>query len=100
MSGGQADPRLYQVRAAEGLSEDELVMEIGFVINCRIALRLVEAFKVKVSVELHPAISRDIEKSVEYGKRYFRVCPESFIIKVPLPPEGCIGISFRSVKGV
>ena len=76
--------------AASGLSREELVMEIGFVINCRIALRLVEAFKVKVSVELHPAISRDIEKSVEYGKRYFAVCPEYFIVKVPLTPEGLL----------
>ncbi len=76
--------------AASGLSRDELVMEVGFVINCRIALRLVEAFKVKVSVELHPAISRDLEKSVEYGKRYFRVCPEYFIVKVPLTPEGLL----------
>lgn len=74
--------------AASGLSREELVMEVGFVINCRIALRLVEAFKVKVSVELHPSISRDLEKSVEYGKRYFRVCPEYFIVKVPLTPEG------------
>ena len=76
--------------AASGLSREELVMEIGFVINCRIALRLVEAFKVKVSVELHPSVSRDIEKSVEYGKRYFAVCPEYFIVKVPLTPEGLL----------
>lgn len=78
--------------AASGLSREELVMEIGFVINCRIALRLVEAFKVKVSVELHPSISRDIEKSVEFGKRYFAVCPEYFIIKVPLTPEGLLTV--------
>lgn len=76
--------------AASGLSREELIMEIGFVINCRIALRLVEAFKVKVSVELHPAISRDLEKSVAYGKRYFAVCPEYFIVKVPLTPEGLL----------
>lgn len=76
--------------AASDLSREERVMEIGFVINCRIALRLVEAFKVKVSVELHPSISCDIEKSVEYGKRYFWVCPEYFIIKVPLTPEGLL----------
>lgn len=76
--------------AASGLSREELIMEIGFVINCRIALRLVEAFKVKVSVELHPSISRDIEKSVEYGKRYFAVCPEYFIVKVPLTPDGLL----------
>ena len=76
--------------AASGLSREELILEIGFVINCRIALRLVEAFKVKVSVELHPSISRDIEKSIEYGKRYFAVCPEYFIVKVPLTPEGLL----------
>ncbi|MDH3256211.1 MAG: transaldolase family protein [Nitrospinota bacterium] len=76
--------------AASGLSQEELVMEIGFVINCRIALRLVEAFKVKVSVELHPSISRNIEKSVAYGKRYYRVCPEYFTVKVPLTPEGLL----------
>jgi len=76
--------------AASSRSREELVMEIGFVINCRIALRLVEAFKVKVSVELHPSISRDIEKSVEYGKRYFAVCPEYFTVKVPLTPEGLL----------
>jgi len=65
--------------AASGLSRGELVMEVGFVINC-----------LKVSVELHPSISRDIEKSVEYGKRYFAVCPEYFIVKVPLTPEGLL----------
>ncbi len=76
--------------AASGLSREELIMEVGFVINCRIALRLVEAFKVKVSVELHPALSRDIEKSIEYGKRYFAVCPDYFTVKVPLTPEGLL----------
>ncbi len=75
-----------------GLSESDLVMEVGFVINCRIALRLVEAFKVKVSVELHPAISRDIEKTLYYGRRYFNVCPEFFIVKVPLTPEGYLSV--------
>jgi transaldolase len=46
------------------LSEDEMILEVGFVINCKIALRLVQAFKVKVSVELHPAISRSIERTL------------------------------------
>jgi transaldolase len=74
------------------LSEEELILEVGFVINCKIALRLVQAFKVKVSVELHPAISRDIERSLHYGRRYFKVCPEFFIIKVPLTPEGYLAV--------
>ncbi|MFQ5483117.1 MAG: transaldolase family protein [Nitrospinaceae bacterium] len=74
------------------LSQQEMVREIGFVINCRIALRLVEAFQVKVSVELHPAMARDLEKSLIYGRRYFRVCPEFFTVKVPLTPEGLLAV--------
>lgn len=74
------------------LSEEELVLEVGFVINCKIALRLVQAFNVKVSVELHPAVSRDIERTLHYGRRYFKVCPEFFIVKVPLTPEGYLAV--------
>ncbi|MBI4714338.1 MAG: transaldolase, partial [Nitrospirae bacterium] len=36
------------------LDAREMIYEIGFVVNCRIALRLVETFNTKVSVELHP----------------------------------------------
>jgi len=74
------------------LSEEELILEVGFVINCKIALRLVKAFKVKVSVELHPAVSRNIERTLYYGRRYFNVCPEFFIVKVPLTPEGYLAV--------
>ena len=74
------------------LSEEELVLEVGFVINCKIALRLVQAFKVNVSVELHPKVSRNIERTLHYGRRYFRVCPENFIVKVPLTPEGYLAV--------
>ena len=77
---------------ASELSVESLVTEIGFVINCRIALRLVEAFKVKVSVELHPSMARDIDKSLEYARRYYKVCPEFFIIKIPLTPEGYLAV--------
>ncbi len=79
---------------AEGLelSEEDMILEVGFVINCKIALRLVQAFKVKVSVELHPAVSRSIERTLHYGRRYFNVCPEFFIVKVPLTPEGYLAV--------
>ena len=78
----------------EGLviTEEELILEVGFVINCKIALRLVQAFKVKVSIELHPSVSRDIERTLHYGRRYFKVCPEFFIVKVPLTPEGYLSV--------
>lgn len=82
------------------LSEEEMLLEVGFVINCKIALRLVQAFKVKVSVELHPAVSRNIERTLHYGRRYFNVCPEYFIIKVPLTPEGYLSVRTLRQEGV
>ncbi|GIS84276.1 MAG: hypothetical protein CM1200mP16_05760 [Nitrospina sp.] len=54
------------------LSEEELILEVGFVINCKIALRLVQAFKVKVSVELHPGVSKNIERTLHYGEGILR----------------------------
>lgn len=86
--------------SASELPEDDLVAEIGFVINCRIALRLVEAFKVKVSVELHPCMARDIGKSLEYARRYYKICPEYFIIKIPLTPEGYLVVRKLRQEGI
>ena len=82
--------RLKEV--ASDLTDQEKIMEIGFVINCKIALRLAQAFHQKVSVELHPSVSRDIEKTVYYGKRYYQVCPQYFNVKVPLTPEGYLAV--------
>ncbi len=82
------------------LPEDEMILEVGFVINCKIALRLVQAFKVKVSVELHPAISRSIERTLHYGRRYYNVCPEYFTVKVPLTPEGYLAVRILRKEGV
>lgn len=90
-----------QLRDAEpGISEDDLVIEVGFVINCRTALRLVEAFDATVSVELHPAMSDDADLSYEYGHRYYAVCPERFIIKVPLTPSGFLAARRLSADGI
>ncbi len=72
------------------ISQDELITEIGFILNCRVAMRLVENFNCLVSVELHPKFGQDIEKSVYYGTRYYNVLPTNFIVKVPLTPEGFI----------
>lgn len=82
------------------LTENELVMEIGFVINCKIALRLVQAFDVKVSVELHPAVSRDLERTLYFARRYYKVNPEKFIVKIPLTPEGYLAVRTLSREGM
>ena len=62
------------------LTEEERVTEVGFVINCRIALRLVRAFKTKVSIELHPAMSRNIGRTLDYARRYYRVYVRSILL--------------------
>ncbi len=83
-----------------GMSEEEMVREVGFVINCHIALRLVEAFRVKVSVELHPAMSRDLTTTLQYARRYYKVCPDYFIIKIPLTPEGYLAVRELTRQGI
>lgn len=82
------------------LSEEEMTLEVGFVINCKIALRLVQAFKVKVSVELHPAVSRSLERTLHFGRRYYKVCPEYFTVKVPLTPEGYLAVRTLRQEGI
>jgi transaldolase len=70
------------------------------VINCRIALRLVQAFKTKVSIELHPSMSRNIGKTLNYARRYYRICPEYFIVKIPLTPEGYLSVRTLRKEGM
>jgi len=94
----QTISRLNEV--ASGLTEEERVTEVGFVINCHIALRLVRAFKTKVSIELHPSMSRNIGRTLAYARRYYRVCPEYFIIKIPLTPEGYLSVRTLRKEGM
>jgi len=95
-------PRAGQAlrEAAPGLSAQELVYEVGFVVNCRAALRLVEAFDATVSVELHPGMAHDADLSAAYGRRYHAVCPERFIVKVPLTPAGFLAARRLSMEGI
>jgi transaldolase len=82
------------------LDEQKLLYEMGFVVNCRIALSLVKELGCQVSVELHPDFAHQVELSVKYGKRYYEVCPEFFYIKVPLTPAGYVAARRLSDMGV
>lgn len=83
-----------------GISQEDLAMELGFVVNCHVALRLVKAFGAYVSVELHPAVGEDLDRTVAYAHRYFAICPERFIIKIPLTPEGYCAVARVCAAGV
>ncbi|HLK58992.1 MAG TPA: transaldolase family protein [Chthonomonadaceae bacterium] len=92
---------IREVRGVEpGISDDDLVMDIVFVVNCQIALRLVKAFDALVSVELHPAVGHDIEKTVRYAQRYYAVNPDRFIVKIPLTPEGYCAVARVRQEGI
>ncbi len=87
----QADPKLPSER---------LVLEIAFVLNAVHGLKLVATFDADVSVELHTDLSRDAEASYQYGKRYAAICPDRFIVKVPLTPEGVFAARRLSRDGI
>lgn len=86
--------------AQPDINEQDLVYEVGLVVNCHTALRLVEAFDATVSVELHPGMAQDAAKSLEYGRRYHAVHPERFIVKVPLTPAGFLAARQLSREGI
>ncbi|MBI3843813.1 MAG: transaldolase family protein [Planctomycetes bacterium] len=89
------------IRKADAkIDDDRLVLEIAFILNAVHALKLVETFDAMVSVELHTALSHDLDASVEYGKRFHAICPERFYVKVPLTPSGCIAARRLSDAGV
>jgi len=86
--------------AQPGIDEATLVSELGFILNCHVALRLVEAFDATVSVELHAALGDDVEASVAYGRRFFAVCPQRFIVKVPMTAAGFLAARQLANEGV
>ncbi|MEE2887702.1 MAG: transaldolase family protein [Planctomycetota bacterium] len=82
------------------ISEEQLVLEIAFILNAVHALKLVSTFDADVSVELHTNLSRDSEATYQFGKRFHAINPERFIVKVPLTPEGLVGARRLSNDGV
>ncbi len=72
------------------LSEREQLLELAFMLNARHGLRLVEEFDAFVSVEEHTDLAHDMERSVEYARRYHAICPERFCVKIPFTPAGLL----------
>jgi len=74
--------------ADKALDDGRLVLEVAFILNAIHGLKLVRTFDADVSVELHTATADDTEASYQYGRRFAAICPERFIVKVPLTPAG------------
>ena len=88
-------------KVLSGVDRRTLIVEIAFFLNARHGLRLVQRFGANVSVELHTDLAHDVvERSVYYGRRIHAICPDSFVVKVPLTPSGAIRIVPRRPKGL
>jgi transaldolase len=82
------------------LTEDQRMLELAFILNAWHGLRLVETFDAYVSVEEHTALAHDVEQSVDYARRYHAICPERFIVKIPLTPAGLLATRRVSAEGI
>lgn len=103
-TGSLDDDLLSATRAmrdrVSGLSEDDLILELGFIANARVSLGLVQHLGARVSVELHPSVGSDIDGTLLFARRYHSLCPERFIIKVPMTPDGFLATRRLSQEGI
>lgn len=83
-----------------GLQGRELILELAFILNARHALRLVERFDAHVSVEEHTDLADQVDLAVDYAKRYYDICPQRFIVKIPFTPAGLLATRKLSYQGV
>jgi len=90
--------RIREIRP--DMPERDLVMEIGFLVNAKLALSLVSKLGAHVSVELHPDTAFDVRQTLTFARRYFDINPDFFYIKVPLTPDGFIATRVLSSEGV
>jgi transaldolase len=86
--------------ADQALDDADLVQEIAFILNALHGLKLVRTFDADVSVELHTAVADDTEASYQYGRRFHAICPDRFIVKVPLTPAGLFAARRLQADGV
>ena len=86
--------------ADASISDELLVLEIAFILNAVHGLKLVSTFDADVSVELHTNLARNADATYQYGKRFQAICPDRFIVKVPLTPEGLLGARRLSDDGI
>lgn len=87
-------------KAQPGISEKDLIIEIGFLVNAKIALSLVEKFGAHVSVELHPDFGFDVPNTLIFARRYYDINPDHFYVKVPLTSDGFVATRILSQQGI
>eukprot|EP00762_Andalucia_godoyi_P008451 ANDGO_05767.mRNA.1 Transaldolase len=66
------------------------VSAISFMLNAAHGRKLAQTFGNRVSVELHTDFAHDWKQSVEFGKQFVAIGGQSFIVKIPMTPDGLI----------
>ena len=82
------------------MTNKQMMLEIAFVLNAWHALRLIEKFDAYVSVEEHTDLANDVAAAVDYGRRFYEICPERFIIKIPFTPAGLLATRHLAEMGI
>ena len=83
------------------ITEHDLIIEMAFLVNAKLALSLIGKLGAHVSVELHPdtALRRRSRPSTSRGDT-MQIEPDYFYIKVPLTPDGFIATRLLSGEGI
>lgn len=87
-------------QARPDISLHDLIIEIAFLVNAKLALSLVQKFGAMVSVELHPDVGFNVARTITFGRRYYDINPDFFYVKVPLTPDGFIAARELSNEGI
>lgn len=82
------------------IDDNELVLEIAFILNAVHGSKLARDFDATVCVELHTDLVHDAEASYQAGRRMHDLCPEDFVIKIANTPEGLIAARRLEDDGV
>ena len=82
------------------LTQRQRILELAFILNATHGLRLVEKFDAQVSVEEHTDLADSLDEAVNYGRRFYEICPERFIVKVPITPAGILAARKLGSEGI
>lgn len=86
--------------ARPDISIKDLVIELAFLVNAKLALSLVQKFGAYVSVELHPDVAHNVTRTMAFARRYYDINSDFFYIKVPLTPDGFIATRLLSAEKI
>lgn len=87
-------------RLLDELDPPTRVVEIAFILNARHGLNLVKRFGANVSVELHTVLAHDVEATLAYARRFQAICPDRFIVKIPLTAAGLLATRRAREEGI